>query len=330
MPATFGLHIVRKRVKSGERHYVYAFRGGPCIHIQDGPRPAITPEILARAFEERKHQGDPEALDRVIDAYRESPAFAKLRPSTQADYRTWLNRISDKFGQVPMRFFNGEKIKPEIYAWRDDLAETPRAADRAVGMLATLLSWAMERGIVKQNAAAGIKHLHKVNRADLVWELRHWKAVEKVPRQVHRVLVLASLTGLRQSDLLALQWEQIGPDYIATTTQKTGGEAVIPMHAELQRFLWGPGKGAVLRNSLAEPWTVSGFKSSWQKAKPAGFDRTFHDLRGTFATRLVMAGFTDAETADVMGWTAERVASIRLRYVDRNRVTKALAERLRK
>ena len=69
-------------------------------------------------------------------------------------------------------------------------------------------------------------------------------------------------------------------------------------------------------------------KSAWGRARPEGFDRHVHDLRGTFATGLMGAGFTDTEIALVMGWKAERIAAIRMRYVDRTRVARALAERL--
>lgn len=325
-----GLHLVQKRLRDGERWYVYAYRGGPCIHKKDGAKPAITPELIELACEERRNRGSPDALDKVIDLYRESPDFARLSENTQREYRLRLDRISEKFGRVPQRFFNGSEIRGEILKWRDEMADTPRAADRCVGMLSTLLKWARDRTTIRENPAAEIAHLHKANRADLIWEDAHWQAVEGVPPQVRRVLMLASLTGLRQSDLLNLTWDQVTPDYIATVTQKTGGEAVIPMHDELARFLVGPGKGPILRNSRGEPWTASGFQSSWGKAKPTGFDRRFHDLRGTFATRLMIAGFTDTDIANVMGWTAERVAAIRARYVDRIRVAKARAEKLRK
>ena len=325
-----GLHLVRKRRKAGDRWYVYAYRGGPCIHSQDGAKPAITPDLLEKAYEERRHKGAPDAFDNVINLYRESPDFARLSDSTRREYRLRLDQISHRFGQVPIRFFNGDKIRGEVIQWRDEMSDTPRAADRSVGMLATLLKWARDRTSIRENPAADIAHLHKANRADLIWEDRHWQAVEKVPPQVHRVLKLASLTGLRQSDLLNLTWDQVTPDYIATVTQKTGGEAVIPMHDELARYLMGPGKGAVLRNSKGEPWTSSGFQSSWGKSKPEGFDRRFHDLRGTFATRLMIAGFTDTDIALTMGWTAERIAVIRARYVDRVRVAKERAKQLRK
>jgi integrase len=324
-----GLHIVRKRLKHGVRNYVYAWRGGPCILVQDGPRPAITQALIAKAYAARPQAVPRNTFDRVIDAYRASPDFAAKKPNTQREYRHRLDQISERFGKVPLRFFNGDQIRGKILEWRDEMADTPRAADRAVGMLSTLLNWARDRTEIRHNHAADIGHLHRVNRADMIWEARHWQAVKDVPGHIHRALVLASLTGLRQGDLLALTWEQVTPAYVATTTAKTGGEAVIPMHEELARFFTGPPwKGPILRNSRGEPWTASGFQSSWGNVKPKGFDRHFHDLRGTFVTRLCIAGFGDAEIANMIGWTGERVASIRARYVDRVRVAKARAERL--
>lgn len=184
--------------------------------------------------------------------------------------------------------------------------------------------------MVASNPALGIRKLHKVNRADLIWEERHWKAVEDCPGHIKRVLTLASLTGLRVSDLLRVRWEDVEEDCIVLSTGKSRGqtEAVIPLHAELQRFLTGPGTGVILRNSRGEPWTPDGWQSSWRKAQPEGFDRHLHDIRGTFATRLMIAGFTDGQIAVVLGWGAERVAAIRARYVDRSRVARALARQM--
>lgn len=213
--------------------------------------------------------------------------------------------------------------------WRDEMADTPRAADRCVGMLSTVLAWAEDREMIARNPAFRIGKLHKVNRADLIWEDHHWNAVKDVPGHIRRVLTLGSLTGLRIADLLALAWEDVHQGYIALTTRKTGGDAVIPLHEDLMRFLTGPGRGIILRNSHGEPWTPDGWQSSWRTARPEGFDRKVHDLRGTFATRMMIAGFTDTEIAMVMGWRAERIAAIRMRYVDRSRVARAMAERLK-
>lgn len=323
-----GLHIVRKRVKSGDRYYVYARRGGPLIHQQDGTRPAITAELLEKAFAARRQSAPRNNLDTLLDLYRQSPAFDKLAESTQADYRSWLTRISEWAGKVPIAALDHHDMRGEILHWRDSMAETPRAADRGVGMLATVLAWARDRNLVRENHAAGIKALHKVNRADLIWELPHWFAVAPLPVHITRAIGLAGMTGLALSDLLALQWSDIGGKLIETHRKKTGGRVLIPLYPALKTFLGNAGEGAVLRNSMGKPWTVSGFKSSWQKAKPERFDRTFHDLRGTFATQLAMRGFSDPEIASVMGWSADRIAAIRARYVDRERVVRRMAERM--
>jgi len=330
---TSGLHIVAKRLASGERFYVYAWRGGPCIHTQDRYRPAITPQLLAKAAAARGHTA-PDGVDAIIDAYRASPEFAAKSPVTQKEYRQRLDQISAQFGRVPARLI--PDMGPQIVKWRDDMASTPRAADRCVGMLHTVIRWGKQRGHIKgDNPAADVPHLHKANRTELIWEPRHWEAVAalntdgtpKVPGHVRRVLTLGSLTGLRIGDLLRLRWEDLRDGYIALSTKKTGAEAIIPLHPDLARFLTGPGRGVILRTSRGEPWTVDGWQSSWRAAKPKGFDRKVHDLRGTFATRLMIAGFNDHEIAMVLRWGADRIAALRARYVDRGRVVRAMAER---
>lgn len=50
---------------------------------------------------------------------------------------------------------------------------------------------------------------------------------------------------------------------------------------------------------------------------PHGEDLHFHDLRGTAATRFYVAGLSEREIAEIMGWEEESVSRIIRRYVDR-------------
>lgn len=197
-------------------------------------------------------------------------------------------------------------------------------------MLGALLGFAVERGMLASNVAAGIRHLHSVNRADLVWEERHWQAVAGVPAHIRDALALARLTGLRLSDLVALDWAHVGANAIVLVTAKRKGRAVVPLTPELRAHLDARPhrEGAVLQTTQGNRWTADGFKTVWQRKRPAGFDRTVHDLRGTFATFAMTRGLTDQEIAMVLGWTAKRVGSIRARYVDEERVILSLAKRL--
>lgn len=327
-----GLHIVGKKKRGLTRWYVYAWRGGPQIHAQDDTRPTITMELVAKA-QKAKDQArgiDPDTLEALITEYRASPDFTQLADSTQRDYRLWLDRISEKFGAVPLDAFDDPRMRGDILAWRDEWAEQPRTADKASVMMATLLGFGVERGRLTVNRAAGIKHLHSVNKADQIWEDRHWKAMEKAPKHLLDALTLASLTGLRLGDLVALDWSHVGDKAIILTTKKRGGRAVIPIVPELRAHLDARTHrtGKVLRNSRGEGWTESGLGSVFQKAKPEGFDRTIHDLRGTYATWLAIKGLTDEQIARIIGWTAKRIAEIRARYVDEARVVVSLIDRL--
>jgi integrase len=327
-----GLHVVSKPTTHGVRHYVYAWRGGPCIHKQDGSRPVIGPEILDKAAAARLERagGPGDTFDALIDLYRASPEFERLEPSTKRDYRLWLNRASARFGKARLGAFSDARMRGDIIAWRDQWASQPRTADKATVTMAILLGYAVERGMLPVNVAGGIRQLHSVNKSDKVWERRHFRAFTGAPAHVRNALLLAAFTGLRLGDLVRLDWASVGPSAIILTTRKRKGRAVIPILPTLRRLLdkreWRT--GPILRNSRGQPWTESGLGSVFQKFKPKGFDRTIHDLRGTFVTWLAVKGLTDDEIARTVGWTAKRVSAIRSRYVDETRVVISLVERL--
>lgn len=336
-----GLHVVGKARQGGKRWYVYAWRGGPCIYQQDGAKPVITPEILGMQQRAMQESFGPagDDIDAVIADYEASPDFTERRDSTKKDYRLWLTRISQRFGNTPLAAFEDRRMRGDIIEWRNQWAHQPRTADKASVMMATLLGWAVENGRIEINVAAGIRQLHNVNKADQIWEDSHWQAVraiEKFPAHVMDALTLASLTGLRLGDLVRLDWAQVGEKaIIVEKTRKRGGRAVIPIYSELRQWLdarptddAGKRNGPVLLNSRKLAWTESGLETVWQRKKPAGFDRTIHDLRGTFVTFLALKGLTDEEIARIVGWTAKRVAQIRARYVDEARVIIHLADRL--
>jgi len=129
---------------------------------------------------------------------------------------------------------------------------------------------------------------------------------------------------------VALDWTHVQEKAIVLTTSKRSGRAVIPIFPELRQFLdtLEHREGRILRNSRGKGWTPSGLESVFQKKKPKGFDRTIHDIRGTYVTWLATKGLTDEEIARIVGWTAQRIAGIRSRYVDEARVIVSLINRL--
>lgn len=328
-----GLHIVKKRLASGlVRWNVYAWRGGPCIHRQDGARPIITPAILSQAMAARAEaSGAPaNSFDAIITAYRASPEFERLAASTKRDYNRILDRISQHFGAAPIAAFEDRRMRREIINWRDQWRAQPRTADKASVTMATLLGWAVHSALLTVNVAAGINQLHTADKSDQVWEDRHWQAMADAPEHLLKALRLASMTGLRLGDLVRLDWSNVTEKSIIVTTRKRKGRAVIPIVRELRAFLDSieHRQGTVLRNSRGKAWTESGLGTVFQRSKPQDFDRTIHDLRGTYVTWLAAKGLSDDEIARIVGWTSQRIAGVRARYVDEARVIVSLVDRL--
>lgn len=339
-----GLHPVRKHLRDGDRFYVYAWRGGPCVHTFDVPRdapcPPITAEILRAADDARsndsKKRGPPVNTVRwVIEQYKLHTAYQKTARSTKRDYDWCLGNIEEEFGSADIELFEDIRTRGAVDEWRGRWAHQPRTADKNIVMLNTLLNWAKrERGLLTVNQCAEMTLWHSADKSDEIWEERHWEAVVGLPPHILRALRLASLTGLRLGDLCELRWKHVFDQAIVLVTAKRKGEAVIPIHSELRALLDEIGRGEpdtpVLLNSRGKGWTASGLETVWQRKQPEGFDRTIHDLRGTFVTWLAIKGLTDREIADIIGWTTTRIAAIRARYVSRARVVVSLAERLSK
>ena len=332
-----GLHIVRKlRAGKPALWYVYAGRGGEQVHTCEGERPTITKVILDAAAEARKARfAAPEnSLAGLIQIYRDSPEFAKLQPRTRKDYEIELDRIVAKWGTVPLPVFNDMKMRADIIEWRNDVADKPRTADKRVVMLATVLAHGIHLGRLSQNIATKIGSLYSANRSEIIWTDADWTALAPhCSVGLLQALKLASLTGLRLGDLVALKWAEIGTSAIVRVTNKKHRRAVVPIMPELRGLLdeIGPGTGTVLKNSRGKPWTESGLESVFHKAKiKAGVVVRIHDLRGTYATWLARMNFTDEEIARVMGWKVEQVAALRIRYVDEQHVVASMVARMAK
>ena len=69
----------------------------------------------------------------------------------------------------------------------------------------------------------------------------------------------------------------------------------------------------ILTNSRRRPWAQGSLGDRFVKAKkeawPDGNDLHFHDLRGTAATKFYIAGLSEREIAEIMGWEEETCRS---------------------
>jgi integrase len=309
-----GINRARMRLADGRiETYYYAWKGGPRLRGKPG-----SPEFIA-SYNEAVAQRVVEprgALLSVLQAYQRSQDFLGLAERTRTDYVAKIRLIERTFGDFPLAALTDRRTRGVFMAWRDKLATTSRRqADYTWVVLARILSWALDRGLIAGNPCEKGGRLYRGSRADKIWTAHDEAAfLSKAPRHLHLALILALWTGQRQGDLLRLPWSGYDGTHIRLRQSKTGARVLIPVGKPLKAALDAMPKRStvILTTTDNKPWTEDGFRSSWRKAcAAAGISGlTFHDLRGTAITRLGLAGCTEAEIAAITGHSLRDVGAI--------------------
>ncbi|MGB7371748.1 MAG: site-specific integrase [Erythrobacter sp.] len=297
------------------------------------------------------------SLNSLIRDWEKSPEWAALGTGTKKTWGSQLKQITARWGNTPLTVWNDARMKAKVVAWRDNRANKPRGADLGVMVLRELLKFGLLRGRVLANVAVGIPTLYRGGkRAEIVWtdeDIERFSAEAKRQDRLHVFdgLRLCALTGLRREDLVTVTFDDVYDHAIVKRALKVSRgkrrTATMPRIPELDALLEElrtrerqKGVRTLLVNSRGVPWSGDGFGGSFNRIRDAakimhldpdtGEQRRkhLHDVRGTYATRLILAELTDSEVAEVMGWSVEKVSGIRRTYVDQSRVIVAIGERI--
>jgi integrase len=299
------------------------------------------------ANDERAAFDDESQLSALLDTYLASPEWTNLAPRTRQVWRHIVERIRTRWGTTPIALWSEPRQLREVIAWRNAFSHQPRTADHQITVLHHVLNWARLHGEVALNIAANIPRLYKSGmRAEIIW---HDEEITRfcvaAPIQIADGMRLAVLTGLRRADLVGLTWSEIEPLKIKRVTQKSRRRrkrAIIPMTPALRELLdelairprW-PEVKTVLVNSRGQSWSGDGFSHSFNEVRDAldirhidGRKKHLHDVRGTYATRLVLLGLSDQEIGDILRWSAQQVSEVRKLYVEDDAAVRAIGARL--
>jgi integrase len=337
------------------RWYLYAYRGGPRIAYHEGPRkPRLGPKELKAyqaAMEGRGVVGSGKVAELCRD-WTHSPEWQKLAPGTRKNWQRFVDMIEHRWGDSKEGVLNNPAFRQRIIKWRNLVADKPKTADERVKVMRMLLEWARNQGRLSVNVADKITTLYRGgDRAEIIWtdadmEAFKTKAIEVERPHLIDGLRLAALTGLRREDLVAATFDHVGDKVLSLTAAKRSRgrrrRVFVPVTPELRALveeLRGrprkEGVSALLVNSRGEAWSEDGFGGSFNRIRDAadirhsdGRKKHLHDVRGTFATKLILRGETDKDVAEIMAWSPERVGNIRKVYVDQARVVVGIAERL--
>jgi integrase len=288
-----------------------------------------SPEFIASYYSAvERSKPKPKANFRyLIDKYLDSAEFRRLRDRTKSDYKYQIDRIDPLLAEMPLSALNERSSRQAFLQWRDEIAATaPSQADKALRVVARIVSWAFDQGLIPANPLQGVRQLHKGTRRNEVWTPEQEAAfLAKAPKHVQIAFKLALWTAQRRADVLKLQWSDYDGKFIRLKQNKTGANVTIAV---------GPTLKSVLKEAMAErtrlegrtkklpetillttrgtAWTGMGFSAVFRKTCiDAGVHGvTFHDLRGTAVTRLAEAGASVPEIASLTGHSLRDAASV--------------------
>ncbi len=136
------------------------------------------------------------------------------------------------------------------------------------------------------------------------------KLLQASPQWLRELIIFALETGLRQGEVLNLQWSQVDlfRKVITIIEQKNKAKDVLPLNERAMEVLKAKAKirhlqsSYVFSNKKGDRFRVSNLHRAFYSAiKRAGISNLrWHDLRHTFATRLVQAG-VDLYTVQKLG-----------------------------
>lgn len=276
----------------------------------------------------------PKTLDGLFRRFQGAPENRGAGVSIRRQRARVFERALERFGELTLaEIADRSTFRSRLYNWRDTFADRPSEGMNTIRIMCTVFNFAVDRGWLVDNPAAGMRPLSKHfgkghSRADKVWtfeQLRELRAA--APDWVRDVIDVAVWTGLRECDIVGLTAERFADGWLRTRPSKTLCSTGVvvelpyyllpPLAETLNRLLAYPWRddAPILRNRIGSKWHDRELRRWFVKAKQmAGFgeiDLHFHDLRGTLITWLLEAGCTEAEVGAISGHALTRNRNIR-------------------
>ncbi|CAH2603807.1 Tyrosine-type recombinase/integrase [Rhodovastum atsumiense] len=276
-------------------------------------------EAVATPGRQREASPLPGSLLALVQLYRSAPEYRSLGDATRASYDRHIDALLPRFGDLPV----AQVPRAWVLAMRDELQQTPRAANYRVAVIKRLLSFAVEREWRSDNPASRTKGL-RTGPGHRAWADSEVEAMTSEAAGDFRIPVLLALhTAQRQADVLAMTWAAYDGSAIRVRQGKQrhlrdAAEMAIPVHPILRTVLDAererqraeatarncPVPATICVTNDLRPWKADWFKHRFAATRATmglPTDLHFHGLRHSAASRLAEAGASDAEIQAITG-----------------------------
>lgn len=253
---------------------------------------------------------------------------------SQKSYKCNLTEI------IPLRSAFGHmspaSVTPvHIYQYLDIRGKTaPVSANREKSLLSHIFTTAIRWGVVTTNPCNNVRRL-KESRRDRYVSDEEFAAIRQIaPPMIQNIMDFAYLTGLRQSDILAIKMSAVTDDGIFVAVSKTKNKLLFEWSDALRVVvnnaiaMHKPNSDALFVSGKGTAYEPSGFRTIWQRLMVTAFDAglikerfRFHDIRRKSATDIEnsssresarkLLGHSDQKTTGIYISGVQKVKPIR-------------------
>ncbi len=246
-----------------------------------------------------KQPGENKTFTQLMEKYLKEYSIKKA-PKTMIRDRSLAAHLKDCFGDYTLTAIEPKHVS-EYKVQRVKEGAAPKTINNELFLMSHAFNLARkEYGWVKDNPVSMVKKEKVKNQRDRWLTLEEeGKLLESSPVWLQEIIKFGANTGLRTSEMLNLKWSEIDMFRRTLTIleQKNGDKDTLPLNEGAMAALKARAKvrninGLVFYNSAGNIIDQSNLRRTLDLAvKKAGILKaTPHDLRRTFATRLMQAG----------------------------------------
>jgi len=233
--------------------------------------------------------------------------------------KTFIRQLVEVFGNMDLRDLDTKKVEK----WQSKLLKTrkPATVNRKLACLKHMLTKAIDWNMASEETlkqVRKVKFMKEKNR-----KLRFLntdecqRLIDCCSPHLKPIVITAIHTGMRRGEILGLKWEQIDlrHGFISLTDTKSGEGRQISINDTLRMMF------EEMPHSIESVYVFAGrdgdpltdvkhsFNTALRKAEIC--NATFHTLRHTFASQLVMAGVDLTTVKELLG---HKSLNMTLRY----------------
>ncbi|MDF0652807.1 MAG: site-specific integrase [Nitrospira sp.] len=224
-----------------------------------------------------------------------------------------VKQLLPVFGSLRLTAITPERVTGYIMEERTKGLK-PATINRRLVLLKHAFVMAKLWGIIRHNVVAEVKQLPEHNRRLRYLQPEEFRRlVEALPNYLRPIVELAGHTGMRLGEILGLRWEAVdlAQRVVRLAQTKNGDLRVVPLNEVMVETLRALMRERARRAEVhpyvfvnpttRDRWQDVGraFESAVNRARLEDF--TFHDLRHTAASWLVMSGVDLLTVASILG-----------------------------